>query len=111
VRASYADFIWGLPATTDELFPRLGVSTRGEEDGSRRTVIHVDEDSVAARSGFEVGDLLLAIDGRDVPDREALNRVMSEMRWGDTAVFTVRRGEEAVELDVAFRRVREKDRE
>ena len=109
VRASFADFLWGLPQSADPLFPSLGVSTRAETDGTSRAVIDVQKDSVAEAAGFSVGDVLLAIDGRSVPDRQALNKAMSEMRWGDTAVVTVRRGEQQVDLEVAFRRSEAED--
>jgi S1-C subfamily serine protease len=44
------------------------------------------------------------MDGTPLADREALNRAVAGKRWGDAAVFTVRRGEETATLTVAFRR-------
>jgi uncharacterized iron-regulated protein len=104
VSASYADFIWGLPPETDPIFPALGVSTRKGKEDDRRTVIHVEDESVGARAGFEVGDLILEMDGEPIPNKEWLARLMSEKRWADTAVVKVERAGVAVELDVAFRR-------
>ena len=72
----------------------------------RRAVIHVPEESLAAEYGFQVGDLLLTMNGVDLVDREAFTRSMSEMRWGDKAEFTVRRGEQTVTLPVHFHRER-----
>jgi uncharacterized iron-regulated protein len=106
VQASYADFVWGLPQFVHALYPGLGVSTVKSDDGERRRVIHVAEDSVAERAGFAVGDVLLAMNGTDLPDRAALNRMMSELRWGDSAEFAVDRGGETVTLTARFLRNR-----
>lgn len=106
VQASYADFIWGLPPVTDDPYPSLGLSTREVEDSQRRTVIHVAKGSVADKAGFRLGDVLLAMDGADLPDRESLNRRMAGLRWGDTAAFDVRRDGEPIRLTASFRRER-----
>ena len=107
VRASYADFVWGLPPEDDPLYPALGHSaTAVSDDDPRRRVIHVPEDSIAARAGFQVGDVLLAMDGEPLPDREAFNRRMAGKRWGDRAAFTVERAGTTVELTALLRRER-----
>ena len=48
--------------------------------------------------------MLLALDGVAVADREALAKAMAAKRWGDEAVFTVRREGETVTLAVPLRR-------
>lgn len=107
VRASYADFVWGLPPAGDPLYPTLGLSTTAvSDDDPRRRVIFVPEDTVAAEAGFRVGDLLLALDGLPLPDRRTYNRRMADKRWGDRAVFTVERAGEALELTAWLRRSR-----
>lgn len=104
VQASYADLLWGLPPETAPAFPSLGASTSEVEDEPHRRVIFVTEGSVAERAGFTVGDVLLSMDGEPVPDKETLSRLLASKRWGDSALFTVRRGEETVELEAFFRR-------
>ncbi|HKV10903.1 MAG TPA: ChaN family lipoprotein [Thermoanaerobaculia bacterium] len=104
VQASYADFLWGLPPATDPLYPSLGLSTSPASDEKALKVIFVSEKTPAATAGFEVGDVLLALDGTPVPDKETLNRLMSAKRWGDTAVLRVRRGSGTVEIPVLLRR-------
>ncbi len=106
VRASYADFIWGLPPDTDPLYPTLGISTRKAPDSDRRTVIYVAEDSVGERAGLAVGDALLEMDGEDISNKESLSEREAQKRWGDTATIKVERGDETLELSVAFRRER-----
>lgn len=105
VRASYADFVWGLPPESDALYPSLGLSTTAvSDDDPRRRVIFVDEGSIAGEAGVRVGDLLLALDGEPLPDRETLQRRMADKRWGDAAALTVEREGDAVEVPMVFRR-------
>jgi uncharacterized iron-regulated protein len=103
-RASYADFFWGVPAATDPLFPVLGLSAPEREPGAPMAVIQVAKESVAEAAGFAVGDVLVAMDGTPIDQKETFNRLMSEKRWGDSARFEVRRGEETKALTAFFRR-------
>ena len=101
VKASYANFIWGIPYERDSLFPSLGFSTT--ETGARE-IIAIEKDSIAARSGFQVKDQVLSLDGIAAPDRETWNRLMATKNWGDSAVVTVKRGEAEVRIDAELRR-------
>jgi len=104
VRASYADFVWGLPPEQDPLYPELGIATTEEGGSARRRILSVDKDSPAALAGMEVGDVLVSMDGKSIPDRETLNRLMAEKRWGDEAAFLVDRAGRQASLRVLFRR-------
>jgi uncharacterized iron-regulated protein len=107
VRASYADVLWGLPASDAPFYPSLGLATVAADAGSddqRRRVLFVSPDSPAAAAGFAPGDLLVALDGTPLPDRPTLNRRLAEKTWGDRATFRVERAGEPVELTVLFRR-------
>ncbi|MEO8501202.1 MAG: ChaN family lipoprotein [Vicinamibacteria bacterium] len=103
VRASYANFIWGVAPEKAPLFPTLGFSTGQKKDGLY-PVIAVQPESVAARAGFQVGDLLISMDGVSLVDREITNRLMAGKRWGDAALFRVKRGAEEITLTATFRR-------
>ena len=104
VRASYADFVWGVPEEADSLYPTLGISMAvGQGEASRR-VIMVQKDSVAEQAGFRVGDTLVSMDDVPLADKETYNRFLAGKRWGDTAAFVVRRGDETVTLKAVFRR-------
>jgi uncharacterized iron-regulated protein len=100
VKASYANFVWGVPYEHDELYPSLGFSS---SEGSRK-IIAVEKDSIAAQAGFQVGDELVSLDGAATPDRETWNRAMSAKRWGDTAVVKVKRAGAEVTLRADLRR-------
>ncbi|HEY3380542.1 MAG TPA: ChaN family lipoprotein [Vicinamibacterales bacterium] len=103
-RASYANFTWGVPDQIDSDLPMLGTSTAvGQGDTSRRVII-VQKDSPGDKAGFKVGDVMLSLDGAPLTDKETYNRQMAAKRWGDEAVFVVKRGAETVTLRVVFRR-------
>jgi uncharacterized iron-regulated protein len=104
VRASYADFVWGLPAERETLFPRLGISTRTGQGDAQREVLMVERESVAAKAGFQVKDVLVSMDGQPIQDREVFNRLMSRKQWGDGATFVVKRGDQELTLKAFFRR-------
>ncbi len=104
VQASYANFVWGTPPEADPIYPDLGVSTSVRARDRLLEIMHVEEDSPAARGGLAYGDVLLALDGAPIPDREALARAMAGKRWGDDAVFTVRREGAEVSVTVPLRR-------
>ena len=106
VKASYADFVWGIPYESDALYPSLGFST--SETGGVRKIIAVEKDSIASRSGFQVGDQVLALDGIGAPDRETWNRVMATKNWGDTAVVTVKRSNAEISIKADLRRTVER---
>jgi hypothetical protein len=102
VKASYADFVWGIPYERDSLYPSLGFSTT--EAGGARKIIDIEKDSIAARSGFQVNDLVLALDAIAAPDRETWNRLMAARNWGDSVVVTVKRGDAEVKINAELRR-------
>lgn len=102
VKASYANFLWGIPYERDSLYPSLGFSTT--ETAGARKIIAIEKDSIAARSGFQVNDQVLALDGIAAPDRETWNRVMATKNWGDTAVVTVNRAGAEVRINAELRR-------
>jgi hypothetical protein len=102
VQASYADFIWGVPAVSTPLYPSLGLSTKPGKDGLQ--VILVSDGTPGQEAGVQMGDVVLALDGAPVPDKETLNRLVAAKRWGDEAVLTVRRGGEKKDLRLLLRR-------
>jgi uncharacterized iron-regulated protein len=104
VQASYADFVWGLPAAGDPLYPSLGLSTEAAEGGKALKVILVSEKSPAEKAGVQVGDVIVSLDGAPVPDKETLNRLVAAERWGDEAALTVKRGSDTRVFRVALRR-------
>jgi hypothetical protein len=91
VQASYANFVWGLPPSTDPLYPSAGITTPETKSGERYKVILVAKGSPAEAAGFKVGDEIVSLDGVAIADKETSNRLMSEKRWGDAVVYKVMR--------------------
>jgi S1-C subfamily serine protease len=104
VQASYADFVWGLPPSTDPVYPTVGISTPEQKTGERYKVIMVAKDSPAAAAGFKVGDELVSIEGVPYTDKETVNRLMSEKRWGDALSYKVLRDGQEQALVAYLRR-------
>jgi uncharacterized iron-regulated protein len=102
VRASYANFVWGVAREPSPAWPSLGISTRAGDQG-RRQVIDVEKDS-PARGKIEDGDVILTIGDATVDSREALNRAIARYDWGDVATLVVRRGERELTVAVPLRR-------
>jgi uncharacterized iron-regulated protein len=102
VRASYADYLWGLPPERDPIYPPLGVSTT-ESAGSLQ-VIDVDKEGPASAAGVKVGDVIVSFDGAPLAGKEALNAAMAGKRWADAAALVVRRGGQDMTLTVRFQR-------
>lgn len=106
VRASYADFVWGVPAAGPALYPSLGLSTKAPAEGAKGglPVILVSEGTPAAAAGVEAGDLLLALDGEPVRSKGDLNRIVAGRSWGDRVAVTLSRGGVEKEVGVVLRR-------
>ncbi|HSD27321.1 MAG TPA: ChaN family lipoprotein [Vicinamibacteria bacterium] len=104
VQASYADFVWGLPRSTDPLYPSVGITTPEQRSGGRYKVIMVSKESPAEAAGFRVGDELVSIDGTPYTDKETVNRLMSAKRWGDAVVYEVTRDGQKQTLTAYLRR-------
>ena len=104
VGAAYADFVWGVAPERDTLFPGLGVSTRPAEGGKGVSIINVEKKSVAEKAGVALGDQIVLMDGTAVEDRETLNRLIAEKKWGDSARLVLRRGGNPVNVTAYFRR-------
>jgi metallo-beta-lactamase class B len=107
LRASFADFVWGVEAEEENRFPEIGLSTteaKLPEGGSRRKILFLDPDSRAAKAGLAAGDVLLTVDGVDVPTRVELNRALTAKRWGDRVTVEVLRGAEKQTFQLVLRR-------
>ena len=103
VQASYADYVWGVPGEWDPAFPSLGLATVSAPDGRRR-ILQVEDDSLGAKAGFAVGDIIVSVDGRAVADFETLNVLFAQKRWGDAITVGVSRGGTDMTMRVPLRR-------
>ncbi|HEY8548705.1 MAG TPA: ChaN family lipoprotein [Vicinamibacterales bacterium] len=102
VRASYANYVWGVPAEPYEIYPSLGLSTRTGE--GRLRVLSVEPDGCAGAAGVKAGDVLLAFDGTPVRDRAALSALVAAKDWGDAADLRIERDGDRQTVRVVFAR-------
>jgi serine protease Do len=87
---------------TPKLAARLGIAAEG---GARLTRIYAGTE--AEKAGLEVGDVVLAIDGMEVParrpeDTDVLARQIRQYRSGTTAVFSLWREGAKVDVNVVL---------
>ena len=104
VRASYANFIQGVPQEMDALYPNLGVSLMGNAGQEPGQIIQVVKGSVAERAGLRVGDVLLALNGTPITGEPALRRLMADVQWGDEVRVGLRRNAAPLDLQIQVRR-------
>ena len=102
VRASVADFVWGIPDADYPRYPELGVITMQAENGLR--VIHVEPASPAGSAGLTVGDVLTHFADTALGEKRDLSASLAAVSWGDEVRIGLRRDDESEELAVAFRR-------
>ena len=105
VRASYADFVWGVPPQIREDIPVLGVSLAGRIGPNPTRVIQVERGSAAELAGVRVGDVLLRLDDTTLDSMKALQWQMNAYHWADEARLELRRDEQTLTLPVVFRTV------
>jgi putative serine protease PepD len=79
------------------------------EGDTHRRVIHISENSVGERNGFELGDVLMTMDGVDLAGKAPLNRVVAERRWGDLSTLSILRQGEPMDLQIRFTRAPTKE--
>ena len=104
VRASYADFVWGLPEERETKYPELGVSMMGAIGKEPSQLIQVGSNSVGERAGLMVGDVLLNFDGKSVESAAQMKKLVAEFRWGDEADAEIKRDGKIVPTKIPFRR-------
>lgn len=87
----------GVAGTLRPLETRLIRLHRLSRD-SAVEVISVDPDGPAARAGIRMGDLIIAMGGREVASIDDLHRFLTEWPFGSQVAITVLRGMEKIHL-------------
>jgi serine protease Do len=87
----------------DDSRAMLGVS--GQSLGGRCLITQVADDMPAANAGVKVGDVVTAIDGRDVSSFEQLRNIVSFKQPGDRMTLRIERAGEVLQLRVQLARV------
>lgn len=83
----------------------LGVGIESRRDGGQGAlIVQVELGSPAAEAGLRVDDVVLAVDGVDVVGDADLVGTIRDLDPGTTAVLSVRRGDELLELVATLER-------
>jgi uncharacterized iron-regulated protein len=105
VRASYADYLWGLPAEPSlPAFPSIGVGLADRKGLPHPVVTSVTPASPAAAAGLAAEDRMVSIDGAAVADKESFATALSGKRWGDGLTLVLERAGKPLTVTVALRR-------
>jgi S1-C subfamily serine protease len=88
-----------------ELWPAfLGVATDQDRTQPGARVTEVTPEKAAAKAGVRKGDVILAIDGREVDNAFTLRFEIGRRRAGDSVKLHIRRGQETLELTAKLSR-------
>ncbi|MDD6736292.1 MAG: trypsin-like peptidase domain-containing protein [Clostridiales bacterium] len=80
----------------------LMIGITGSDADHGVTVESIVEDSPAKKSGIEVGDLILKVDGTPVKSVAEINKIRDTHKAGDTIVITVYRKGETMDINVTL---------
>jgi serine protease Do len=79
----------------------LGI-TLDEADGKGVKVVEVAKDSAAEKAELKKDDVIVAVNGRPTPDRDALLEQMLKYKVGDTIKVKINRGDKEMEVPVTL---------
>lgn len=82
--------------------PWAGLQYDKSADGSVVSVKAITPGSPAATAGFQVGDVVVAMNGAKLADKEAVKKAKSEMKVGSTVQYTITRGGTEQQLAVTM---------
>lgn len=82
----------------------------GLKDAKGALVATITDGSPAARSGIRQGDVVLAMDGRQIANPRDLSRAVADSKAGSQAALTVWRGDRELPLKVAIGAMPQADR-
>lgn len=94
--------------------PQLGISCQDVTESISRMynmpvgvyITEVSEDSAAEKAGLQSGDIIVAVDGKDVETAEALNAQKNTHTAGDTVEITYVRGGKEKTVDITLDEIR-----
>ncbi|MGZ0188356.1 MAG: ChaN family lipoprotein, partial [Alphaproteobacteria bacterium] len=94
-----ADLVYGLPEPFVEHVPkpRIGVFIKQAEGGGAE-ITRISPDSPAERAGFMAGDIVTEAAGHPMKRASDLGTAIRRHTWGAWLPFTVKRGDETLEL-------------
>ena len=105
VARGIADYLWATaPEGRAMSYPSLGIAVERAQGGLRIESLARDGAEAARGAGLRPGDVILAVDGREVADRAELRLQLQEKDWGDSLELRLRRGGEELTRRARFER-------
>jgi S1-C subfamily serine protease len=80
----------------------LGVRLENGDNGAQ--IVEVIPGSAADRAGLKVGDTIVSVTGKAIPDTAALVTTVGRHKAGDEIAMQVKRGEESLRIKVTLGR-------
>jgi len=91
VSRAIADYVFGLAPEAKKAFPTVGLTLKKVDNLENLVIDPKPTDGVAGRSGFEKGDVILAVDGLAYTDINELRTALAKLACGAEAKFKVLR--------------------
>ncbi len=85
-----ADVVFAVAAEEKPYFAEAGFSGKMNADGLFE-IAQVGKESPAEKSGLQIGDIILAVDGAPVASLEALRLILAQKNWGDALDLDIRK--------------------
>jgi hypothetical protein len=96
--AKLAAMLTGGKQPEDEVHPRGFLGLELKETAQGVSVVHVLEETPAAKANVKEGDLIVRLKGQDMKTSRAVREAVSELRPGDRVPVLLKRGSENVDL-------------
>jgi serine protease Do len=74
----------------------LGIRMEPTDGGVK--IVEVEANNPAAKAGIKVNDIIVSVDGKPIPDAEAMINTITSYKPGDTVTVRVKRGDEELDL-------------
>lgn len=102
VSRSFSDYVVGLKEEDRPAFPSIGLKFKKFSDLDNPVIERDPLDGVALDSGFEKGDVVLAVDGEKYTDINVLRTYLARFSWGDEVKFSLLRSAQEKEIVLLF---------
>lgn len=100
VSRSLSDYIWGIPEEEKPIYPSFGLAFKKVKGLENLVLERKPISGVAVNYDFEMGDVILYVDGNSFNDINDLRLYLSRFSWGDEINFRILRDGEDKEVQL-----------
>ncbi len=102
VSRTLADYVWGIPEEKRPVYPSVGLRLKKFEGLENLVIQSKPFNGVALNAGFEIGDIVISVDGKTYFDINELRIYLSQFKWNAEVKFQLLRDASQVEIVLAF---------